>query len=840
MEQYIKTSNMPPGQNVLIRPRIDAMMDQATLHQSVVVSAGAGFGKTLAVGSYLERSTHRGVWQQLTLLDNLPMRFWESFVYTVSLHRPTLAEKLEQMGFPDSLYNFHQFLHFFTEELYKDDQFVVFVFDDFHLITDESVLDFFHHFVSANLENISIVFITRNTNLEMFHGPVYVISTESLRFTKSETNEYFVHQDSEINASIDLEKIYNYTKGWPVALFFIGLQIAKGNKNIDGDFLNSKTVLFKIIDKEIFAHYTDAEKQFFVLLSQLNFFPKDLVANSINQNNALELLGDNVFVSYDEKAKAYYLHQIFLDFLADKTGMVMPSMINETLMRAGDWCYKNKYYVDAITYYEKSGNEDKVAFVLQGFEGMRHSRSDAKMFLKYIENFSEKFMNENIMFRIVYAMTFINNLEVDNALNQIKIAQKQLSERDDSEANNELRGEACTGEGLIYLALGKPEFVELFRKADALLPDGSHHWGQNLRLIEYSNVLHMAKTEEGAIDSYVDYICQAIPHINRVLHDVGYGVENLAKAEASFLRGDFKTAQTEAYKAVYKAEEKGQFDVIDNALFLLIKIFLAVGAIEDIEKVVAHLQRNKELDENREYCVPDVAIGWYYSELGEIDKIESWIVFERDSGIPPVSADKDVLLQIRCMLEKRDYAKALALTEKLQSILGKRSLLISMAYLFVYRAIIQYNLNDYDSAAVSLKEGYEITYQNQLIMPFVEYGHRTRAMLGYFRENGCQGVPNDWLADVHTKASTYAKRRAYVLSKYRSQLPDFKPDFSLTERELELIRNMSQGLTREEIASSMFISPHTVKSMLKIVYNKMGAVNSSDAIRIAVASNLIQ
>lgn len=838
MKQYAKTSSMPVGNNVLIRPRVDAILEHMLQGNVAVISAGAGFGKTTAISSFLQRSDSRCVWQQLTLLDNLPMRFWESFVHTVSLHRPNLAEELLKLGFPDSLFSFHKFLQLFTEELYSDNQFVVFVFDDFGRIKDESVLNFFNYLIASNLENICLVFTTRNTEDEMFLGVSHILTTEDLRFTREETREYFEMLEIEIDKDLGLDSIYEYTKGWPISLYLIGLQAKKSGMNFDKQLFDSQQLIFKLMEKEIFANYNDDEQRFFILLSFLNSFPEELLTEALGQSNATSLLRENAFVSYDSGSKSYYLHQIFMDFLAEKKSLVCKSDIDETLKKAGDWCYGHNFYVDAITYYEKCGAEDKIIEVIQGFKGARHSRSDANLFLKYIENFSEEFMSQNIMCRIVYAMMFLNSLEIDKALEQIKIVREQLDLRDETPENQKLKGEAFIGTGLIDLSLGNTELVELFRKASELLPNGSGHWGVNLRWIEYSNVLHITDAKKGAIEKYAEKICEAVPYIAKVLHGVGYGADCLAKAEESFFRGDFKTAETEAYKALFKAEEKNLFDVMDNALFLLLRIFITTGDSENVERMISRLEENKKSDGNRLYCVPDVAIGWYFAEVGAIEKVEDWIVYNSEIGRPPISIDKDLILQVKCLIEQKEYAKALAVSEKLQGILEKRNLLISLSYVFVLKAVILYNLYELDACAEALKKSYDITFENNITMPFVEFGHKTRSMLGFYKEQGIEGIPGEWFSEIHTKASTYAKRRAYLVSKYNEKTKEIKIDFGLTQREIELLKNMSQGLTRDEIASSMFISPNTVKSMLKTVYNKMGAVNGSDAVRIAGAAGI--
>ena len=61
----------------------------------------------------------------------------------------------------------------------------------------------------------------------------------------------------------------------------------------------------------------------------------------------------------------------------------------------------------------------------------------------------------------------------------------------------------------------------------------------------------------------------------------------------------------------------------------------------------------------------------------------------------------------------------------------------------------------------------------------------------------------------------------------------------LTEREREVLRNVSAMLNTAEIASQMYISVNTVKSHLKSVYRKLGAAHRGEAVRRARQLELI-
>ena len=48
---------------------------------------------------------------------------------------------------------------------------------------------------------------------------------------------------------------------------------------------------------------------------------------------------------------------------------------------------------------------------------------------------------------------------------------------------------------------------------------------------------------------------------------------------------------------------------------------------------------------------------------------------------------------------------------------------------------------------------------------------------------------------------------------------------NLTEREMEVVKALSDGMTNKEIAKKLYISVHTVKAMLEKIYDKTGVRN---------------
>ena len=68
----------------------------------------------------------------------------------------------------------------------------------------------------------------------------------------------------------------------------------------------------------------------------------------------------------------------------------------------------------------------------------------------------------------------------------------------------------------------------------------------------------------------------------------------------------------------------------------------------------------------------------------------------------------------------------------------------------------------------------------------------------------------------------------------------YKMQQYLTEREMSVLVNLTNGSTNTEIAEILFISVHTVKAHLEAIYEKLGVTNRVQAAMKAVKLGLIE
>ena len=62
---------------------------------------------------------------------------------------------------------------------------------------------------------------------------------------------------------------------------------------------------------------------------------------------------------------------------------------------------------------------------------------------------------------------------------------------------------------------------------------------------------------------------------------------------------------------------------------------------------------------------------------------------------------------------------------------------------------------------------------------------------------------------------------------------------NLTERELQVMYYVAEGLNNYEVAERMYLSVHTIKAHLESIYSKLSVHNKIQALVYAIKNNLI-
>ncbi|HEU4765746.1 MAG TPA: response regulator transcription factor [Pyrinomonadaceae bacterium] len=103
---------------------------------------------------------------------------------------------------------------------------------------------------------------------------------------------------------------------------------------------------------------------------------------------------------------------------------------------------------------------------------------------------------------------------------------------------------------------------------------------------------------------------------------------------------------------------------------------------------------------------------------------------------------------------------------------------------------------------------------------------------GYLLKN----MPPSELLDVIRQVHAGKKR---IPAEIASHLAEHMSDENLTEREVEVLRQVADGNKNRDIAKKLFISEETVKVHIKHIMEKLGATDRTQAVAIGIRRGII-
>jgi LuxR family maltose regulon positive regulatory protein len=365
-----------------------------------------------------------------------------------------------------------------------------------------------------------------------------------------------------------------------------------------------------------------------------------------------------------------------------------------------------------------------------------------------------------------------------------------------------------------------------------------------MSVIGLSSYLCRVNSEDaGEMEKYIAAISAMVPYTSVTFGGCALGMDDLCRGELAFFKGDLAGAEQFVLRALQSARQGNQYEVENRALFYLLRIRTAQGnysAIEELLKQMAAL-----LEEQRyptRFTHYDILTGWYYAHTGQTDKLAPWLKNDfEESDLSSTAFGLEILVKAKCHFAERRYPAVLAVLESQGARSGRWDFALGRIEKKVLEAVSRYQLREKEAAFAALEEACRLACPNALYMPFTELGKAMRALTDAALKDNAPGFSRDWLERVRLDAAGYAKKLFAVTEHYRSASSRHGDGqgLNLSHREQEVLTGLSQGMTQEEIASQSSLSVNTVKSIIRSVYIKLGAVNKADAVRIAVSRGLV-
>jgi LuxR family maltose regulon positive regulatory protein len=854
MESVAFKNNIVPASShhpYLLRRDVCSLLEKAVQNPLVTLVAGAGYGKTQAVYSFLQEYHAVKTWLQLSASDNMAETFWDKFIKAVSIHSKALASKLLPIGFPESERQFEQFLAVLDKEIPTNKKHI-FVFDDFHWICDELVLQFAEKLSSLHLPHICVILISRtepeiNTISLLAKGLVFQINEADLRFRQDEMLEYFKMLGIKLapQAATDM---YAVTDGWAFSIHLLGLSLKNGTLQENRALAAMKMNIFKLIEAEIFSVSSKNLQKFLIGLSLIDHWSPNLLAE-LSQRESLidEMRKISSLVQYDAYTNVYRIHHLFSEYLSQKQDLLSGEEKRAIYYKAAQWCARNGYQMEAILYYEKAGDYKGIAEVAYTMARMTPSRV-AEFLLGVLGRIPEQAFHESVELYIIQNKMLQTLTRFEEAYAQVHETIEEFESLPATPTN-------CWVLSECYLNLG---FIGLYTALHTNVRDYSDYFEKGHRYFLRSGHMVKGPKERALVSAYVTRIGSPAAkgdlergnaifarYVNYAIEakaGIMNGMAELANCEVAYFKANYKKAEGLAYQAIRKAKDTEQFQIENRALFFLLRINIHKGNPERLRDIFQQLNAQLEQEEFlHSYTLYDIVVGWFYAQIRQTDRIAVWLrnSFNK-SDLNPLLFGLENLVRAKSYFAERKYHAALNALEGQAGQYGLEAFLLGKLELTVLRAVCKYHIGEKKEAIRILQEAYTVSLADELDMPFIELGKDMRTLtVAAMKEKNC-GIPQSWLEKIHKKSSTYAKSLSYIISEYRIFHHINTDIYTLTSREKEILADLCRGLSRTEIACNRNISLSTVKTLIQSIYSKLGTQNIAETIWIAATFKLIE
>lgn len=820
--------------NLLKRKRVDDILSVIYNYPLTIVEAPIGFGKTTAVRNFLE--SHKNPYFWITFLNSNETNsfFWNDFSFELSKIDKEAGKKLKCLGFPVDIPQISKVLSILNNIDYTEK--TVLVIDDYHLCQKIQVNNFIRRIILEEIDNLHIVIITRDTTTlnfaELFSkGLCQIISQQQLKFTSEEIRAYCLMLNKNISES-NLIKIIEYTDGWIslVYMILLGLKmdIPVGMNNTIED----------LIENALFNTYDKCTQNFLLKISIMeNFTEKQalFVTQEEKTNTILKiLLKKNAFIFYDEINKTYKIHNVLLDFLRIKQHFSHKE-IQGLYRRLGEWYLRKKEFIIAYGYLNRAGdvekilsdfnNPDNVRNELTEFEGsfeMFNSIPEELLYkypIAYLQHILLSILNgnEEIIEDYIQRLDKLQNFyieikDIDNDYRKRIIAEILIMKK--FTVFNDIEKMSKNDHKIIDLLSGRQSYIMLRENEFTF---GSPH------------LLYAYFREQGSLKKVLHTVTDNLPLYSKIANGCGTGCEYVGLAEYAFETGNFKDAELNSFRAIYKAKTKEQVSLIICAAFNLMRLYVFQGKIDESIKILTKLNNKVNHLNNPIYnTTMDLCKGYIYGCIGEPEKIPYWLqigdmtsadFFYQGMAFNYIVYGKAVMLS-------RNYIKLEMLSESFIEYFSMFSNQLGFIHNGIFKAVAKYHICGIEEGISVLEETLFKAKTDDIVMPFVENATYIMTIL--------ETISNNNLKDKYINKVT-ALSREYV-EKFKDI---HKNKIKLSQREIEILSFIANGLKRNEIACRLNISQSTVKTHLQNIYKKLQVSGKFEAIKIGQMYGII-
>jgi LuxR family transcriptional regulator, maltose regulon positive regulatory protein len=366
-----KLTPAPTRSGLISRIRLLDWLEASAATPVVVISAPAGYGKTILAAEWAERDRRPFVWLSIDGHDNDPAVLLTYLAMGLDRVEPidpavfrALASRAASIA--------HTILPLLATALSSKALPVVVVVDDVQLLHDQEGLDALSVLVDHLPQGSQLAVLSRGEpQLPMarwrVEGRLAELGPDELAMDQAEAGSLLAAARVEL-ADGEVAELTRRTEGWPAALYLAALSIKTQHpRNAAGlEFSGRERFLVDYLQSALLAGLSPTEVQFLTRTAVLDRLSGPLCDAVLDTTGSAAVLGslersNLLVVPLDRQREWYRYHQLFRELLRGELERHEPELVGELTLRAAHWCQQHGLAEAAIGYAMDAGDADLVA-----------------------------------------------------------------------------------------------------------------------------------------------------------------------------------------------------------------------------------------------------------------------------------------------------------------------------------------------------------------------------------------------------------------------------------------------------------------------------------------------
>ena len=863
--------NIPPARPQIVpRPHLIERLQEGLNYNLILVSAPAGFGKTTLLSEWIRKSQPptRAAWVSLDEGENDPVRFWDYLIAALKILQPAFGESTLALLHSPQPPPVESLLTALINELGVISFNFVIVLDDYHVITSQPIYDGIIYLLEHLPPRMHLVIASRADPplpLARFRGKgtMLEIHTDDLRFSREEAVTLLEKMKSPELSPDDVSALNERTEGWAVGLKMAALSL-RHQKDIPGfiaSFAGSQRYIMDYLMEEVLRQQSQEVQDFLLKTSVLERLTAPLCDAVTGRKDSLDMLPllerSHLFiVPLDESRQWYRYEHLFADILRHQLEVTFGVEKVAGLNRlASQWYEEHKFPDDAMHHAREAKDWERVVRLIKEQQLGKMQRGEFVTLLNWLRVLPEDILQTHVHIDILYNEMMLVTGQLDTAETRIKTLEKA------AQGNESLKGDIAGLQAIIAYQRGDlPLFMELAPKALPLVSPEKIELLAYLKTmlgVVYSNygnlteaeLLITERYEAGRQTGYSFTAVFALSVLARIMYQRGklrraaelcQQAIKLAGPSASAITplgalgsilyewNDLEAACNHVQRAIELYRFSGSVEYMVSMATLLVYIRFAQGdeveAMKAAENACSIAQNISGL---RHIRAGHAAFHIIFAlRQGDLATASAWgNKLSGDLDVLPFS-DMPVLARLLIAQDKKSEAM-----EKLQTLYdqtvqgGAESNLVKISMYQALTAATQESALEFlaDALRMAEPEGY--------IRTFVDEGKLLAPLL---RKAVAQGIMPEYTGKLLAIIEVEERRKLQRVEGAPSRPPEL-----LSEREIEVLRLLAEGLSNRQIAERLFITIGTAKTHVHNIIEKLYVKGRTQAISRARELKLI-